>query len=514
MLGVLESYAETFDQSIEPRQEDAFAAAHYRLWMPRETPELRGILIRQHGCGSGAREKGLHHAQDLQWQALAQKYGFALMGSQLWAAEEDCSTWTMPEDGSAHALKRALEHFTEITGHPEITTIPWCLWGHSEGAIWTMNMVHLYPERILAAFPRSGGLSPAGRTYSRSQPQSIRENPAAFKVPILFCYGAKEREPGNRFNALIEGVHQAFEAGRAEGAPWALAVHPDAEHENAQSRQLALRFFDTLLPKRLPDPLSTSTDLVELEKENAWLGKQADLDIAPLSPDMASSSNSSYLAEESLAESWKAFTTHGNIQDKTPPPPPHELRVHKAGSQTELSWNAWADIESGIGHFAIYRKGKLLGHVGGPEHLATNPEAFFHAWNYHDQPLLEDPLTRMRFIDRTPPEPIQPEDYEVRTVNQAGLYSAPTQGLSSVGWETQQKTSWKSLSGETALASGKEAPRAVIPKAGWRKMGYWKWIRMPQKDPAAYTPRKSTETLNSLSNTALAREEIVGSNIA
>ena len=59
----------------------------------------------------------------------------------------------MPEDGSAHALERALEHFAEITGHPEITTIPWCLWGHSGGAIWTMNMVHLYPERILAAFP-------------------------------------------------------------------------------------------------------------------------------------------------------------------------------------------------------------------------------------------------------------------------------------------------------------------------------------------------------------------------
>ncbi|MEC9131887.1 MAG: hypothetical protein VYE02_10920, partial [Verrucomicrobiota bacterium] len=92
LLGALEPHAETFDQSIEPRQEDAFAAAHYRLWMPRETPELRGILIRQHGCGSGAREKGLDHAQDPQWQALAQKHGFALMGSQLWAPEEDCST--------------------------------------------------------------------------------------------------------------------------------------------------------------------------------------------------------------------------------------------------------------------------------------------------------------------------------------------------------------------------------------------------------------------------------------
>ena len=116
-------------------------------------------------------------------------------------------------------------------------------------------------------------------------------------MPILFYYGAKEREPGNRFNALIEGVHQAFEAGREEGAPWALAVHPDAEHENAQSRQLAPRFFDTLIPKRLPDPLSTSTGLVEPEKENAWLGKQADLDISPLNPDMVSSSNSGYLAE-------------------------------------------------------------------------------------------------------------------------------------------------------------------------------------------------------------------------
>jgi hypothetical protein len=466
LLGALTTHAETFDRSIEPRQEDAFAAAHYRLWMPRETPELRGLLIRQHGCGSGAREKGLDHAQDPQWQALAQKHGFALMGSQLWAPEEDCSTWTMPEDGSAHALERALEHFAEITGHPEMTTIPWCLWGHSGGAIWTMNMVYLYPERILAAFPRSGGLSPAGRTYARSQPQPIRGNPAAFKVPILFCYGAKEREPGNRFNALIEGIHQVFEAGREEGAPWALAVHPEAEHENAQSRQLALRFFDTLIPKRLPDPLSASTNLLELKRENAWLGKQADLQIAPLSPDTAPSPNSSYLAEESLAESWKAFATQGNIPDTTPPPPPHELRVHKAGSQTELSWNAWADIESGIGHFAIYRKGKLLGHVGGPEHPATDPQGFFHTWNYHDQPLLGDPLARMQFIDKTAPETIQPEDYEVRTVNQAGLDSAPTQGLSSMGWDSRQNTSWKSLSGENALGHWQGSPKGGHPK-GW-----------------------------------------------
>ena len=164
--------AATFNLTIEPRSTDAFGKAHYRLWIPDETPELRGIIVRQHGCGMGARKFGLEHADDIQWQALAQKHGFALMGSQLWAPEEDCSTWTMPEDGSAHAFLSAIQTFANASNHPELEKVPWCLWGHSGGAIWTVNMAYMFPDRIIAAFPRSGGLAPVGGSYTRSQPKT------------------------------------------------------------------------------------------------------------------------------------------------------------------------------------------------------------------------------------------------------------------------------------------------------------------------------------------------------
>ena len=112
------SNAATLDCTIEPRPEDAFEKAHYRMWIPEATPELRGIVFRQHGCGPGARKFGLEHANDIQWQALAQKHSFALMSSQLWAPEEDCSTWTMPEDGSANAFLNAIQQFAAASEHP------------------------------------------------------------------------------------------------------------------------------------------------------------------------------------------------------------------------------------------------------------------------------------------------------------------------------------------------------------------------------------------------------------
>jgi hypothetical protein len=126
--------------------------------------------------------------------------------------------------------------------------VPWCLWGHSGGAIWTVNMAYMFPDRIIAAFPRSGGLSPVGSTYTRSQPKTPDSNAATLQVPIVFCYGEREYKTGNRFYNLIGDVHQVFEYGRKHHAPWALAVHPDSEHENSQSRQLAIRFFDTSSP--------------------------------------------------------------------------------------------------------------------------------------------------------------------------------------------------------------------------------------------------------------------------
>jgi hypothetical protein len=460
-------HAASFDCTVQPREEDAFEKADYRLWLPEDTPEIRGILFRQHGCGPGARMFGLEHANDIQWQALAQKHGFALMGSQLWAPEEDCSTWTMPEDGSANAFLNAIGQFAKATGHPELETVPWCLWGHSGGAIWTVNMCYLYPERIIAAFPRSGGLSPVGRTYERSQPKEPGSNPATFQVPILFCYGEKEYMEGNRFRQPIEGVYQVFEYGRTQKAPWTLAIHPESEHENSQSRQLALRYFDQMIEARLPDPLETPTPnqptLRPLPQQPFWIGKHQSLDISE--EEEASNHQDSYLLNHSFARDWQAFSKTGNIPDTTAPPRPHNLRVECEGEKAILHWEAFADIESGIQGFTIYRKGKKIGTVGGEKDPRWNPTGAYHAWNYSDQPLHGQALPPKTFLDPNRAGATE-EDYQVTTVNKAGIESNRTQAISLSEWNIRTNTPWKTL----IYSDGKndwEAHNGSTPK-GWR----------------------------------------------
>ena len=41
-------------------------------------------------------------------------------------------------------------------GHPELAKVPWALWGHSGGGHWAGGMVMLHPDRVAAAWLRSG----------------------------------------------------------------------------------------------------------------------------------------------------------------------------------------------------------------------------------------------------------------------------------------------------------------------------------------------------------------------
>jgi len=464
----VDSTAATFDCTIDPRPEDAFEKAHYRMWIPESTPELRGIVFRQHGCGPGARELGLEHANDIQWQALAQKHGFALMSSQLWAPDEDCSTWTMPEDGSANAYLNAIQILANASGHPELETVPWCLWGHSGGAIWTVNMAYLYPERIVAAFPRSGGLTPLGRTYERSQPQTPDSNQSTLQVPILYCYGEREYVEGNRFYQLIAGVHQVFDYGRKNHAPWAVAVHPDSEHENSQSRQLALRFFDKMIDLRLPDPVDTQEDIPTLRtlpNEKHWVGVNRNAAIMDERDVQIPAQETSYLVDASFARAWQAFNQNGDIPDTTPPVAPHNVRVEIDHSKAKLQWAGFADVESGIQSFRIYRQGKLIGEIKGEHNDRWNPNDSYHAWNYSDQPLLGKQLPARTFTD-TSPGNAQAEDYSITTVNKNGLESGKTHGISLTEWNRRQATPWTHLS-YTEDQKDWQGPGGNAPK-GWR----------------------------------------------
>lgn len=133
----------------------------YNLWIPGGAPRLRCVIVHQHGAG-GQASKGETAAYDLHWQALAKKWDCALLGPFYHVLGEKTDTspgaseLSMdPSLGSDKSFLKALEEMSVQSGHPELNTVPWVLWGHSGGAIWSNVMTMLHPERVVAAFLRS-----------------------------------------------------------------------------------------------------------------------------------------------------------------------------------------------------------------------------------------------------------------------------------------------------------------------------------------------------------------------
>jgi hypothetical protein len=102
----------------------------------------------------------------------------------------------------------------EKSGHPELSQVPWALWGHSGGGHWAGGMVLLNPNRVAAAWLRSGvpllNLNPKRPTI---KPHTLPE--AALEVPILCNLGAKEGVSVK--DGRFAGVWPANESGLKAG---------------------------------------------------------------------------------------------------------------------------------------------------------------------------------------------------------------------------------------------------------------------------------------------------------
>src|SRR6202043_518861 len=119
-------------------------AVTYRIWIPDGVANLRGIIVHQHGAGTTASKEGSTAAYDLHWQALAKKWDCALLGPSYHVLHDknDVSPGGSellfdPRRGSDKAFLKALGDLAVKAGHPEVKTVPWCLWGHAGGGIWS-----------------------------------------------------------------------------------------------------------------------------------------------------------------------------------------------------------------------------------------------------------------------------------------------------------------------------------------------------------------------------------------
>ena len=114
-------------------------AATYTLWIPDGVKTLRGLIVHQHGAGITASKEGSTAAYDLHWQALAKKWDCALLGPSYHVLNDGdlgpagSEYWFDPRRGSDRVFLKAIQDLGAKSGHPELATVPWALWGHSAG---------------------------------------------------------------------------------------------------------------------------------------------------------------------------------------------------------------------------------------------------------------------------------------------------------------------------------------------------------------------------------------------
>ena len=423
-LGVLSPVLQGEDRILEvtyPASEVAgelSLGVTYRLWIPETPAPLRGVIVHQHGCGTGACQGGKTAADDVHWQALARKWNCALLGPSYHQVDgQNCRLWCDPRNGSNQTFLRCLDDFAKQAKRDELRTVPWCLWGHSGGAFWASLMQTLHPERIVAIWFRSGSAITAWQKKDIPVPE-IPE--AAYGIPMVCNPGAKEKDDP-RFRGAWDGAVEMMALYRTRNAPIALAPDPRTAHECGDSRYLAIPYFDACLGLRLPEVGSTDQKLKPVDVSKGWIVPSNDSTAQPAALFSGDTRNSNWLPNETLAKAFLEYVKTGAVTDKTPPPAPlHVQMAPRENGDFLLTWQPVADFESGIQAFVIEHDGQLYAQIPkAPQ--GRFGRALWQAMSYHDTPEPNWPAAQIVI----PKDKAQGE-FRVRTVNSAGFKSGPS----------------------------------------------------------------------------------------
>jgi pimeloyl-ACP methyl ester carboxylesterase len=382
-----------YQVSIPPTKQDYYLSADYRIWIPDGIEKIRGLIVKQHGCGDPASATGLNHANDIQWQALALKHQFALIGTKLPTGDSFCEIWAQINNGSGRAFFKALAFFADESGHQELEKLPWLLWGHSGGADWAAQMMQQYPERTIAVIAaRAGGFTFLGT------------NPNLKNIPVLFALGEKDLDFFNETQTLPTEVFLRY---RKINALWAFGKEVNAAHETDDTRLLAIPYLDAIATARMPEE---GNQLLAINPARGWLGNIATKKIVSVDDYRGNPAKMAWLPNEETTRKWQEYVTTGKIKPTLKPTAPTNVRARQINDREVLiTWDFIPDLENGLPSFRIYRDNSLIQTLEGQKH------------NFGDAP--DTPNIALEFRDR---QPKADSNYTVAAFNELGeSISAP-----------------------------------------------------------------------------------------
>lgn len=270
------------DDSIPPGSN--FSKANFRFWAPANASPLQGVLVLVPGSNGDGRPM----AQDTVWQGFASRNRLAILVCQFTDKPHEqgfIEEYIAVSKGSGDALLAALSRLAERSGHPELVSAPFLMWGMSAGGQFNYEFVAWKPERVAAFVVNKGGIY-----YSALLPRAAREVPG-----MLFIGG---RDLAFRNNTIV-GL---FAVNRRGGALWALAEEPDVAHVVGKSRDVSLAFFEEVLALRV-----TASGLARLEEKSGFLGDLSAGTWAPSADGRVPNHPTAWLPSERIARAWQAM---------------------------------------------------------------------------------------------------------------------------------------------------------------------------------------------------------------
>lgn len=325
-----------------------FSRAQYTMFIPKGLVQIKGILIHQHGCTMEG--TGIQVANDIQYQAFAKKWGLAILAPDIYPHGKNCFEWYNPQNGSEIALFAGLNTLSKMSEHIEIKSAPWLLWGHSGGGHWALSMLNKYPERIIAVV-----------SYSAAFDSLFNYPLTVAKIPVLLRHAGIGDHNSNWAKCWLTAVHNFSKLRNSNGFV-SIAHNKNQTHNLSYIRYMTIPFFESVLAQRLP--LNGYSNLRDIDTTKSWLGDTITTSQCNIYKASAFNGNKhmmSWLPDSICAEKYKEYVTFGTIRDYTPPSAPFDVKINVLQQPgIEITWEADADIESGIKYFNIYKNGQLL----------------------------------------------------------------------------------------------------------------------------------------------------------
>lgn len=271
---------------INPKADEQFGVADFKLWLPVGTTQVYGVLVQ--GVHGGLAPGETAPMPDEAWRDVAARYHLAVVTSA-YTHQPGTPAYreTYGEYGAGAALLRALEGFSVHIVRPELATAKLVLDGYSGSALLARGLAKIAPERI-AAMTIGGTSFPDAAAF-----------PKTAQIPVLLYGGAND-------DALI-GSTADLAKGRAAGAPWALTLQPQTGRSVRPTTDIVRTFQSGAALQRLN--ASPGGPLLPVDLAKGWLGAPGGASIAAYADYKGDLTTASWLPTKAAAVEWQGYWT-------------------------------------------------------------------------------------------------------------------------------------------------------------------------------------------------------------